>query len=60
MIFNCIFLFFNWYGLSIFIDIVCLSLLVVIYYVFKFFKELECEMVLVGGISVLFILIIYI
>ncbi|NET45424.1 type I polyketide synthase [Okeania sp. SIO2B3] len=54
MIPNRISSFFNLHGPSIPIDTACSSSLVAIHYALKSLKELECEMALVGGISVLF------
>ncbi|MGD1713005.1 type I polyketide synthase [Hydrocoleum sp. CS-953] len=54
MIPNRISSFFNFHGPSIPIDTACSSSLVAIHYALKSLKESECEMALVGGISVLF------
>ena len=54
MIPNRISSFFNLHGPSIPIDTACSSSLVAIHYAVKSLKESECEMALVGGISVLF------
>ncbi|NEQ82909.1 MAG: acyltransferase domain-containing protein, partial [Moorea sp. SIO2I5] len=54
MIPNRISSFFNLHGPSIPIDTACSSSLVAIHYGVKSLKESECEMALVGGISVLF------
>ncbi len=54
MIPNRISSFFNLHGPSIPIDTACSSSLVAIHYALKSLKESECEMALVGGISVLF------
>ncbi|MDJ1175534.1 type I polyketide synthase [Roseofilum capinflatum] len=54
MIPNRISSFFNFHGPSIPIDTACSSSLVAIHYAMNAIKESECEMALVGGISVLF------
>ncbi|MEB3341934.1 SDR family NAD(P)-dependent oxidoreductase [Okeania sp.] len=54
MIPNRISSFFNLHGPSIPIDTACSSSLVAVHYALKSLKESECEMALVGGISVLF------
>ncbi len=54
MIPNRISSFFNFHGPSIPIDTACSSSLVAIHYALKSLKESECEIALVGGISVLF------
>ncbi|MDJ1179175.1 type I polyketide synthase [Roseofilum sp. BLCC_M91] len=54
MIPNRISSFFNLHGPSIPIDTACSSSLVALHYAVKSLKESECEMALVGGISVLF------
>ncbi|MDJ1172323.1 type I polyketide synthase [Roseofilum sp. BLCC_M154] len=54
MLANRISSFFNLHGPSIPIDTACSSSLVALHYAVKSLKESECEMALVGGISVLF------
>ncbi len=54
MIPNRISSYFNFHGPSIPIDTACSSSLVAIHYAINSLKESECEMALVGGISVLF------
>lgn len=48
--------FLNIYGLSELIDIVCLSFLVVVYYVVCVIENGNCEMVIVGGVNIVVIL----
>lgn len=50
----------NLYGLSELIDIVCFSLLVVIYYVIFLIEEGICDMVLVGGVNIIILFEVYI
>ncbi|OJJ26222.1 hypothetical protein BI308_07420 [Roseofilum reptotaenium AO1-A] len=54
MIPNRISSFFNLHGPSIPIDTACSSSLVALHYALKSLKESECDMALVGGLSVLF------